>query len=287
VSRPAELVSCEVSINAMPWTNSRSVTYWILFVGAFLAVAVWESFSPRRTLSGPAERRWGRHAVLLAVSTLFQKVILQVNPVIVAALVANSRIGILNRPWLPFAVRCAATVLLLDLARYLIHRTYHAVGFLWRIHEVHHSDPDYDVSTAGRFHPLEVLVDQGSILATIALLAPPVSAVFAAELVTLLLNFFVHANASLPGAVDQALRAVIVTPDMHRIHHSEQMEEQWRNLGQTFSWWDRLLGTYRGNPAAGDKGLVTGVKGLQNAGSIELGFMLAEPFRSRSESAVT
>ena len=267
MSRLAELVSCEVSINAMPWTNSRSVTYWILFVGAFLAVAVKESFRPRRVLSGPAERRWSRHAVLLAgLSTLFQKVILQVNPVIVAALVANSRIGILNRPWLPFAVRCAATVVLLDLARYLIHRTYHAVGFLWRIHEVHHSDPDYDVSTAGRFPSLEVLVDQGAILATIALLAPPVSAVFAAELVTLLLNFFARERIAARGGRSGAARR-----DCDSGYASDSSLRAdggaiRQNLGQTFSWWDRLLGTYRGNPAAGDEGLVTGVKGLQNAG---------------------
>jgi sterol desaturase/sphingolipid hydroxylase (fatty acid hydroxylase superfamily) len=262
----------------------QSTTYWILFVGAFLAVAVWESFQPKRELSGPAGRRWGSHALLLAASTIFVKVILRVNPVIVATAVAGSRFGILNKPWLPFAVRCAATVLLLDLTQYLIHRTYHAVGFLWRIHEVHHSDPDYDVSTAGRFHPLEVLIGQAGLLSVIALLAPPPAAVFGAELMTLLLNFFVHANASLPRPLERALRAVIITPDLHRTHHSDEMEEQWTNLGQTFSWWDRLFGTYLDRPASGEDAIATGVKGLQNATSIKLGFMLSEPFRPRTQS---
>src|SRR6478672_10911995 len=139
----------------------QSTTYWIAFVGAFLAVAVWESFQPKRPL----------------VSTLLVKVVLRVSPVVVATAVAGSRWGILNRPWLPFAVRCAATLLLLDLTNYLVHRTYHAVGFLWRVHEVHHSDPDYDVSTAGRFHPLEVLIGQTGLLSVIALSAPPPAAV--------------------------------------------------------------------------------------------------------------
>ena len=265
-------------------SHVQSATYWILFVGAFLVVAVWESFQPKRALCGPAERRWGRHGLLLILSTVFVKVILRVNPVIVATAVAGSRFGILNRPGLPFAARCAATVLLLDLTNYLVHRTYHAVGFLWRVHEVHHSDPDYDVSTAGRFHPLEVLIGQAGILSVVALLAPPPDAVFGAELMTLLLNFFVHANASLPRTIERALRHVIITPDLHRIHHSEEMEEQWRNLGQTFSWWDRLFGTYLDRAAAGEEGLVTGVKGLQNPTSVEIGFMLSEPFRARPQS---
>jgi sterol desaturase/sphingolipid hydroxylase (fatty acid hydroxylase superfamily) len=262
----------------------QSTTYWIAFVGAFLAVAVWESFQPKRPLSGPAERRWGSHAVLLLVSTLLVKVVLRVSPVVVATAVAGSRWGILNRPWLPFAVRCAATLLLLDLTNYLVHRTYHAVGFLWRVHEVHHSDPDYDVSTAGRFHPLEVLIGQTGLLSVIALSAPPPAAVFAAELLTLLINFFVHANVSLPVPVERVLRTVIITPGLHRIHHSEEMEEQGTNLGQTFSWWDRLFGTYLDEPDSGEDRLVTGVKGLQTPASAGLGFMLSEPFRSRAQS---
>jgi sterol desaturase/sphingolipid hydroxylase (fatty acid hydroxylase superfamily) len=264
-------------------TNVQSLTYWIVFIGAFLAVAVWESFQPQRPLSGPAERRWGHHALLLAISAVFAKVVLRVSPVIVATTVAGSRFGVLNRPALPFTVRCVLTVLLLDLTDYLVHRTYHAVGFLWRVHEVHHSDPDYDVSTAGRFHPLEVLMGQSAGLAVIAVFAPPAVAVFTREILTLLLNFFVHANASLPRPVERVFRAIFITPDLHRIHHSEEMEEQWRNLGQTFSFWDRIFGTYLDRAAAGDD-VVTGVKGLRNPGSLEMGFMLSEPFRPRSES---
>jgi sterol desaturase/sphingolipid hydroxylase (fatty acid hydroxylase superfamily) len=232
----------------------------------------------------PAEGRWGRHVLLLAISAAFAKVILRVNPMLVAAAVADSRFGILNKPGLPLALRCAATVLVLDLAQYFMHRTYHAVGFLWRIHEVHHSDPDYDVSTAGRFHPLETLMGQAGTLAVIALLAPPPIAVFGYEVLSMLLNFFTHANASLPRPVERILRVAFVTPEMHRTHHSEEMEEQWRNLGQTFSWWDRLFGTYLDRAAAGEDSVVTGVKGVSGPASVKIGFMLSEPLRPRPES---
>jgi sterol desaturase/sphingolipid hydroxylase (fatty acid hydroxylase superfamily) len=269
----------------MPWIKILSAAYWVLFVAAFLAVAVWESFQPKRALSAPAERRWGRHALLLAVSSVAQKAVFRVSPVVVAVAAANSRFGVFNKPWLPFVVRCGAAVLLLDLVQYGVHRTFHSVSFLWRIHEVHHSDPDYDVSTAGRFHPLEVIAVQGVNLAAVALLALPPIGVLVSGLLGLVINFFVHANASLPGWAERLLRSMIITPDLHRIHHSEEIGEQQRNLGQTFSWWDRLFGTYLAKPAAGEAGIVTGIKGLQNGESLGLGFMLAEPFRARSKTA--
>jgi sterol desaturase/sphingolipid hydroxylase (fatty acid hydroxylase superfamily) len=179
-------------------------------------------------------------------------------------------------------VRCAATILLLDLLNYAAHRTFHSVSFLWRVHEVHHSDPDYDVSTAARFHPIEVVGVQGAHLAVIALLAPPALAVFIAGLLTEVLNLFVHANASLPGWVERWLRIVFITPDLHRIHHSEDIGEQQRNLGQTFAFWDRLFGTFQQDePRAGE--ITTGLKGFQNAESFGLGFMLMGPFQSRPQ----
>ena len=265
----------------MPWIRFQGPAYWFLFVGVFLAVAVWESCRPRAPLDWPTGRRWERHAMILALAVIARNVLLPIGAVAVAVTVSGSRFGILNNPWLPFFVRCALTFLLLDLARYGVHRAFHALSFLWRIHEVHHSDPDYDVSTAGRFHPLEVVLEQGVLLALIALLAPPPIAVFGDVLITVVLNLFVHANASLPAPLEKALRRAFVTPDLHRIHHSEKMQEQLRNFGQTFSWWDRLFGTFLAKPAGGDDGLITGIKELRNSASLDLGFMLAEPFRRR------
>jgi len=267
----------------MSWIESASAGNWTLFVVTFLAVATWESFRPVRPLTSPAGQRWGRHGILYLICGILMTATFRITPVLLAVASVNNRFGLLNREWIPFALRFAATLIILDLVRYAVHRLFHSVYFLWRVHEVHHSDPEYDVSTAGRFHPIEVILEQGSQLAIILLLAPPPLAVFVSGLLTIVLNLFVHANAFLPGWAEQILRMVFITPGMHRIHHSEDIKEQTRNLGQTFAWWDRLFGTYSDQPQAGEAGLITGIKGLQNEGSLGLGFMLAEPFQSRPQ----
>lgn len=264
------------------WTRLESPIYWSLFVGAFLAVAIWESFLPRGKLTQPAESRWSRHGILFAVCAAVNMAALRLTPVAVAVIVAGSRYGVLNREWLPYPLRFTATILLLDLLQYTVHRTLHSFGFLWRIHAVHHSDPDYDVSTSARFHPLELIIVQGSLLAAVALLAPPPLAVFVTELLRVAVNLAEHANASLPPGVERIVRLILVTPDLHRIHHSEDEREQGRNLGQIFPWWDRLFGTYLAHAAAGSK-FATGLKGFQNSASMTIGFMLSEPFQ-RQES---
>jgi sterol desaturase/sphingolipid hydroxylase (fatty acid hydroxylase superfamily) len=268
----------------MPWIKFAGASYWTLFVATFLAVAVWESIHPKHPLAWPAERRWGYHAILMAISGIAQTAVFRLSPVVVAAAAADNRFGILNRSGFPLIVQCLIAVPLLDLVHYGVHRAFHSAAFLWRVHEIHHSDPDYDVSTAGRFHPIEVVAGQGMFIAAVILLAPPPIAVFISVLLTVVLNLFVHANAALPQWAERMLRYVFVTPNLHRIHHSEEIYEQSRNLGQTFIWWDRLFGTYTGRPDAGEEGIKTGIKGLQNADSLGLGFMLAKPFRSRSEN---
>jgi len=262
-----------------------SAAYWSLFVVTFLAVAIWESAQPKRELAWPAGRRWGRHGLLLVIAGVISTAVFRMSPIALAAAVSGSRFGILNRPWLPFLARCVAAVILLDLVHYATHRAFHSFAILWRVHEVHHSDPDFDVSTAGRFHPIEVVLVQGASFAAVAVLAPPPVAVFAAGVIAMLLNFFAHANSSLPKWLDAPVRAVLVTPDMHRIHHSEEIVEQSRNFGQSFVWWDRLFGTYLAEPAAGEN-MTTGIAGVKAVTSLGLGFMLAEPFRrSRADKA--
>ena len=246
---------------------------------AFLTIAVWESFQPKRKLSIAPERRWKNHGVLLIVSAVILTLVLRVSPVVLSALVAGSRFGVLNKPWAPLIVRSAIAVVLLDLLQYWIHWSFHHIPLLWRVHQVHHSDPDYDVSTAGRFHPLEVLYSQGVRLGAIALLAPPAAAVFIAELLTVILNLSAHANASLPARIEKPVRSLFITPDLHRIHHSLDAEEQQRNLGQTFPWWDRFFGTYA-RASAEEETFRTGLKGLENCDCLSIGFMLAEPFRA-------
>jgi sterol desaturase/sphingolipid hydroxylase (fatty acid hydroxylase superfamily) len=263
----------------MPWTRIEGAAYWICFVGMFLVVAIWESFQPQRELSSPAERRWKNHGVMLALAAV-TTLLLRVSPVVLAVEVEGSRFGILNKPWLPLILRCGIIVAVLDLLQYWIHWSFHHVSWLWRVHQVHHSDPDYDVSTAARFHPLEVLYSQGIRFGAIALLAPPAAGVFIAELLTVILNLSAHANASLPERIEQALRSVFVTPDLHRIHHSQEIAEQNRNLGQTFPWWDRFFGTYTATASRESGGFRTGLKGLEELDGLSIGFMLAEPFRN-------
>jgi len=151
------------------------------------------------------------------------------------------------------------------------------------VHQVHHSDPDFDVSTAVRHHPAEVIFMQGAYLAAIAILAPPAGAVLVAELASCFQSFFMHANASLPSWVEKSLRSIYITPDMHRIHHSEEVSEQGRNLGDIFPWWDHLFRTYLAQPAAGQDGIVTGLKGIEHDRSLSPTFMLTSPFLALPE----
>jgi sterol desaturase/sphingolipid hydroxylase (fatty acid hydroxylase superfamily) len=270
----------------MSWARIEEDAYWVCFIAAFLAIAAWESVQPKRELSSPAGRRWRNHAALLAIATVISVVLIRVSPVALSLTLANSRWGVLNKPWMPWLVRCALAVLLLDLLQYWIHWSFHHVPWLWRVHQVHHSDPDFDVSTAARFHPVEALYSGGIHLAGVALLAPPPEGVLAATLLTLILNFSTHANASLPEWAERMVRGAFITPDLHRIHHSEDMREQQGNLGQTFSWWDRFFGTYLPAASAQEGDFRTGLDGLQSHDRLGIGFMLMEPFAKREEPEV-
>lgn len=254
--------------------------YWALFTAAFIGVAIWESMRPRRKLSGSVERRWGNHAIVMIVGSVISTTLYRMSPVVLAAAVAGSRFGLLNRSWLPFAARCVIAFVALDFARYALHWASHSVHLLWRLHQVHHSDPDFDVSTGVRHHPAETIVIQGAYLAVVAVLAPPAGAVLAAELASCFQSFFMHANASLPSWLEKSLRAVYITPDFHRIHHSAEMSEQYTNLGDILPWWDRLFGTYLAQPAAGQDRMVIGLKGIDAARGLSPVFMLTTPFRS-------
>jgi sterol desaturase/sphingolipid hydroxylase (fatty acid hydroxylase superfamily) len=261
------------------WVHIEGVAYWVVFVAAFLGLAVWESHRPERRLSTSEGRRWSRHALVMASAYAMLILVCRTTPVLMAASVAGRKDALLNNPALPFAVRAIAAFLLLDFVRFAVHWAHHAFPILWRVHFVHHSDPDYDVSTSARFHPIEIVLTQGIYLGSIALLAPPLAAVLLAELATCFQSFFVHANASLPQWLERPLRVFWMTPDLHRIHHSEDIREQSSNFGEIFPWWDRIFRTYCAEPAAGRDGWAPGLAGFQNERSMSLWFMLAHPFR--------
>lgn len=263
----------------MPWLQIEARAYWVVFVSVFILVAAWESRRPVRALSVREETRWSRHAVLLTIGLFLTAALYRFSPAVVAAAVNGNPSGLLNRAWQPEAVRWVLAVLVLDLVRYVVHVAHHAVPILWRVHQVHHSDPDLDASTGARFHPIEMIATQGAYLAAIALCAPPVGAVVLVELLFTFQSFLSHANASLPQSVEMVLRPVWITPDIHRIHHSDQAPEQRHNFGDLFPWWDRIFRTYRAAPATGIADLRTGLEGFQNERSLGLGFMLKLPFR--------
>jgi sterol desaturase/sphingolipid hydroxylase (fatty acid hydroxylase superfamily) len=262
------------------WTQIEGVAYWSLFVAAFLGVAVWESFRTKRPLTVSAGRRWGKHGILYVVSAVITALVLRVNPVFTAALVAHNRFGLLNKDWIPFAVRCVLTVLVLDFVKYAVHRAHHSWPLLWRVHQVHHSDPDFDVSTAGRAHPIEVLLTQGVTLTVIVVLAPPMGAVLTAELLACFQSFFEHANAALPPQIERWIRSFLVTPDLHRVHHSREVCDQFRNLGEVFPWWDKLFGSYSAAPQAGEEAWTPGLEGLEGETTLGVRFMLEQPLRT-------
>jgi sterol desaturase/sphingolipid hydroxylase (fatty acid hydroxylase superfamily) len=262
----------------------ESTAYWIVFVTAFLGLAFCESKQPTRRLLVDEQRRWRNHAGMFVIGFALTGLLLRgLAPVAFAALVSRGGFGVFNRVALPLAAQWLISIVLLDFVKYAVHRSLHASSMLWRLHQVHHSDPDFDVSTVGRFHPLELLITQGGYLAMIALLATPPGAVLLAEVIGAFHGSFAHANISLPRWLETRLRWVLITPDMHRMHHSEKSAEHRRNFGDVFPWWDYLLNTYVETPAAGPQTVVTGLKGFQNEESVGLGFMLALPFRRQRD----
>jgi sterol desaturase/sphingolipid hydroxylase (fatty acid hydroxylase superfamily) len=261
----------------MDWIRFESSAYWITFTVTFLLVAVWESKSPDRDLRFPTGRRWTIHGLLTLFSAVFRMLVLRLSPVAFALAQEHGR----DISALPLWVGIPVTVLLLDLAKYGTHRLFHAIPWLWRIHRVHHSDPDFDVSTGLRFHPLEPLLPLSVEFAAILLLAPPVQGVIAAQLLPCTINFIQHANANLPSSWERGLQRWFVTPRMHRIHHSERIADQQSNFGDLFPWWDRWVGTYRAEAA--EAKLVVGLRGYQNEQSVGLAEMLTQPFQASRE----
>jgi sterol desaturase/sphingolipid hydroxylase (fatty acid hydroxylase superfamily) len=251
----------------------------VLFL-AFTAVALWESFRPRRSETRPTLRRWGHNGVLLVLTNAVG-FLLRLTPVAVASAASANPYGLLSRPAVPLAAQMVLAFLALDLLRYFQHRVLHVVEVFWRLHQVHHSDDHYDLTTGVRFHPLEAVVTQSTYLCAIALLAPPVEAVLLFELVAVAQNFFLHANVRIPDVWERLLRRVLITPEMHRVHHSMRLDEQNTNFGFIFPVWDHLLGTYRAAPAGGHEALRFGLHEWSDQPAPTLGTLLRMPFGSR------
>ncbi len=197
------------------------------------------------------------------------------------ALVAESRgWGLLNRVAVPSAAAVLIAFLIFDLAIYLQHVIFHAVPALWRVHRMHHADLDFDVTTGVRFHPVEILLSLGFKLGVVCIVGPPALAVLLFEVALNATSMFNHANLRIPANVDAWLRWILVTPDMHRVHHSIAVDETNSNFGFNLPWWDRLLGTYLAQPEAGHERMTIGINLFRDPDELRLGRMLLQPFRA-------
>jgi sterol desaturase/sphingolipid hydroxylase (fatty acid hydroxylase superfamily) len=258
--------------------NAEALLRLAVFLGTALALALAEVLAPR--LPRPAERRlrWPGNLGLVAVSTLAIRFGVPILPVGLAALAQARGWGLLNLLAIPEPAAGLCAIVLLDCAIYWQHVASHRWLWFWRLHRVHHADTALDLTTAVRFHPLEMLASLGYKLLLVLALGPPAWAVLAFELLLNALPMFNHANVRLPLGVDRALRLALVTPDMHRVHHSTDMREANTNFGFCFPWWDRLFATYLAQPGAGHEGMTIGLTIFRDRAWAGLWGLLRMPF---------
>jgi sterol desaturase/sphingolipid hydroxylase (fatty acid hydroxylase superfamily) len=229
------------------------------FAGTLLAMALWQTLAPRRRLTAKKSWRWGSNLGLLAVNTVAARLVAPLSAVGVALIVEESGWGLFLQVTLPAWLVVLLAVVALDFVIYLQHVLFHAVPFLWRLHMVHHADLDFDVTTGVRFHTFEILLSLAMKAAAVALLGAPALAVLIFEVLLNATALFNHGNVRMPAWLERAIRLIMVTPDMHRVHHSAIPCETNSNFGFNLPWWDFLFGTYRAQPAAGHEGMSIGL----------------------------
>ena len=258
------------------------------FFGVFVAVALWEVMAPRRALTLSRLARWSNNLGLVVFNSVLLRLLFPAAAVGVAAFAAEHGWGLLNHYAVPFPLAAIIAVVAMDFIIYLQHVLVHAVPVLWRLHRVHHADLDYDVTTGARFHPIEIILSMLIKFATITVLGPPVVAVVIFEVLLNATAMFNHGNVRLPRPVDRVLRWIVVTPDMHRVHHSVEDDEANSNFGFNLPWWDRLFGTYRDQPRAGHEAMTLGIHKYRAPKEVTwLHGLLALPFRGKvSEYAI-
>ena len=255
----------------------------VIRLAAFLAIlgamAIWEIAAPRRRREFPRFLRWSNNLGLVVLDAALVRLLFPVVAVGLAVMAAENGWGLFNIVDVPGWVAVLVSLLVLDLAIYLQHVMFHAVPALWRLHRMHHADLEFDVTTGLRFHPVEILLSMAIKLAVVMALGPPAVAVLVFEVLLNGSAMFNHSNVRLPERVDALLRLVIVTPDMHRVHHSILPSETNSNFGFNVPWWDRLLGTYRAQPRAGHEGMTIGIEQFRTRRDLWLDRMLVQPLR--------
>ena len=252
------------------------------FAGVFIIMAVWEFIGPRRAQAIGRGRRWPNNIGVVVVNTLLVRIVFPTSAVGLALLAQARGFGLFNAIALPAALGIVASVVILDLAIYLQHVLFHAVPALWRLHRMHHADLEFDVTTGLRFHPIEILLSMLIKFAVVAALGAPALAVLTFEVLLNATSMFNHGNVRVPSSIDRVLRWIVVTPDMHRVHHSILVRETNSNFGFNLPWWDRLFGTYRAQPVAGHEAMTIGIEQFRDPRELRLDRMLVQPWRGNA-----
>jgi len=267
-------------MNIADLTTEHEATLRIaIFLVVFLFMAGWEVIAPRRRLAMPRGRRWAANLGILIVNTVLVRAVFPAAAVGIALFAEARGVGLLHAFDLGLGLKVLLALIALDLAIYLQHVMFHAVPLLWRLHRAHHADLEIDVTTGTRFHPIEMLLSMGIKAAAILVIGAPALAVFLFEIVLNATSMFNHSNVRLPRRLDAVLRWIVVTPDMHRVHHSIRREETNRNFGFNFPWWDHLFGTYQRQPRDGHERMTIGIPEFRDAANCAtFSGILALPF---------
>lgn len=255
----------------------------ILRIGAFamtlVVMAIGETMFPRKQLTTPKKARWISNLSISGISTILSRILVPIAPISLAILASERSIGLFNIIDLPLWVSVPLSVLIFDMVIYFQHVAFHQNLPLWRIHRMHHADLDIDASTGIRFHPIEIFLSMLIKLIVVAIIGPPAIAVLIFEILLNSCALFNHANLYIPSNLDRILRLFIVTPDMHRVHHSTKMKEANMNYGFNFPWWDRFFGTYKDQPDLGHEKMQIGLNIFREPKFISLWQMLLIPFK--------
>jgi sterol desaturase/sphingolipid hydroxylase (fatty acid hydroxylase superfamily) len=252
----------------------------VCFGGVLIVMMVGEAFAPRRPLTVSKTVRWLNNLGMGILDMVLLRLLFPLAAVGMAAIAQTHGWGLFNGWKVPEWGAIAGSMVALDFIIYLQHRAFHAIPLFWRFHRVHHVDLDLDVSSGVRFHPVEIVLSMGIKILAVVLLGAPPTAVVAFEILLNATSLFNHSNLNIPLPLDHVLRQFIVTPDMHRVHHSVLVDETNRNFSFNLPWWDRLLGTYCAQPAAGHDAMTIGLADLRDERLEQLPQMLVLPFRS-------
>jgi sterol desaturase/sphingolipid hydroxylase (fatty acid hydroxylase superfamily) len=259
-------------------SEQESLIRFGCFAAILLLMACWELLAPRRRLAVRRPLRWLSNIGLVAINGLMVRLLVPLGAVGIALLAQENGWGLFNIVAAPEWLAVLLSVAALDFAIYLQHLLFHAVPLLWRLHMVHHADLDFDVTTGLRFHTIEILLSMAIKMAVVVVLGAPALGVLVFEVLLNATSMFNHGNVRLPAWLDRLLRLLVVTPEMHRVHHSAQADETNSNFGFNLPWWDFLFGTYCAQPSEGHEGMTIGLSQFRDERVDRLPWMLLLPF---------